>query len=91
MENASEKMSEVHSRHLVSKCLEIFEVNWASQISSRTRKDMSHGCEGLQDESYIKYQTYERCQEFYVQAKTILLLEQRETVEASNQGLKVNV
>jgi len=29
MEDASKKMSEVHSRHLVSKCLEIFKVNWA--------------------------------------------------------------
>ncbi|KYM95563.1 PREDICTED: uncharacterized protein LOC108780196 [Cyphomyrmex costatus] len=39
--------------------------------------------EVIEEESYIKHRIYERCQEFYVHAKAVLL-EQRETIETSN-------
>ncbi|KYN50059.1 hypothetical protein ALC62_00087 [Cyphomyrmex costatus] len=41
--------------------------------------------EELQEESYIKHRTYERCQEFYIQARAVLL-EQQESADVSNLG-----
>ncbi|XP_018317370.1 uncharacterized protein [Mycetomoellerius zeteki] len=82
-EDASEDVSNARSRHLVSTRLEILEANWAKFQTAHELCQMS--LENLHEEAYIKHRTYERCQEFYIQARATLL-EQQETVDASNSS-----
>jgi len=77
-------MSDTISCHLLSTRLEVLEDNWAKFQREHERIYHVHA-ERLEEESYIKHRTYERCQEFYVQAKA-LLLERRDAIDASNSS-----
>jgi len=89
VEDASEEISDTISRHLLSTRLEVLEDNWAKFQKEHERICHVHA-EGLEEESYIKHRTYERCQEFYVQAKA-LLLERRDAIDASNSSSRSSV
>jgi len=77
------KISDTISRHLLSTRLEVFD-NWAKFQKEHERICHVHA-ERLEEECYMKHRTYERCQEFYVQAKA-LLLERRDAIDASNSS-----
>lgn len=81
-EDALEEGSAVISRHLLSTRQEVLEANW-TRFKSEHEKICHAHAERISEESYIKHRTYERCQEFYVQAKAVLL-EQQESIETSN-------
>ncbi|XP_018377651.1 PREDICTED: uncharacterized protein LOC108770514 [Trachymyrmex cornetzi] len=86
--DAAEEVPDTRSRHLVNTRLEVLETNWAkSQVEHE--KICHTRIEGILDESYVKHRTYERCQEFYVQARA-LLLEQQDSIEASNSGSRLS-
>ncbi|XP_018406342.1 PREDICTED: uncharacterized protein LOC108771297, partial [Cyphomyrmex costatus] len=83
-EDASEGSSDSVSRHLLITRLEVFEANWV-KFRMEHEKMCLECPERIEDEPYVKQRTYERCQEFYVQAKAVLL-EQQEQKEASHSS-----
>lgn len=72
VEDALDNDTETLTRHLISTRLEVLETNWTKFQSEHD--NMFHETnEDLDGLSYIKNKTYERCQEFYVQARAALL------------------
>ncbi|KYQ50683.1 hypothetical protein ALC60_10226 [Trachymyrmex zeteki] len=86
--NAAEEVQDTRSHHLVNTRLEVLETNWA-KFQVEHEKICHTPSEGILKESYVKHRTYERCQEFYVQARA-LLLEQQESIETSNSGSRLS-
>jgi len=84
MEDTTGDISYTISRHLLNTRLEVLEDNWAKFQTEHERICHMHA-ERLEEESYLKHRTYERCQEFYVQAKASLL-EKRDMTDASNSS-----
>lgn len=75
------------TRHLLNTRLEVLETNW-----TRFQADHEVICQDATEsaeESYLKNRTYERCQEFYVQARAALLVRQDE-IEASNASSRIS-
>ncbi|XP_018360366.1 PREDICTED: uncharacterized protein LOC108759421 [Trachymyrmex cornetzi] len=81
VEDASEGIDGI-SRHLLNTRLEVLEANWIKFQAEHEKLCQAHA-ERIGEESYIKHRTYERCQEFFVQAKAVLL-EHQDIIEASN-------
>ncbi|XP_018406210.1 PREDICTED: odorant receptor Or1-like [Cyphomyrmex costatus] len=76
------------SRHIVNTRLEVLESNWNKFQAEHDR--LCNGNLGhIEEASYIKHRTYERCQEFYVHAKSVLL-EQQELIEASHPSSRAS-
>ncbi|XP_011880391.1 PREDICTED: uncharacterized protein LOC105568923 [Vollenhovia emeryi] len=86
VEDAEDHPSATISRNLVSTRLDVLESNWNKFQEEHERLCRVHAGR-LTDESYIRSRTYERCQEFYVQARSILL-DQQDSVEASNSSAR---
>lgn len=84
MEDATEEFSTHTSRHLIGTRLEILENNWAKFQTEHEKICMTEE-KRLEEEAYIKHRTYERCQEFFVQAKASLL-KQQDLIEASHSS-----
>lgn len=70
-----------HSRSLICTRLEVLESNW-----SKFQAEHEHIClenlDNTQGQAYVKNRVYERCQEFYVQARSALL-NRKEEIESS--------
>lgn len=81
-EDAAENDSSTISRNLVSTRLEVLASNWVKFQEEHERLCRVHAGR-INDESYIKHRIYERCQEFYVKARAILL-DQQDSVIASD-------
>lgn len=70
-----------HSRQLISTRLEVLEQNW-SKFQCEHESLCRNNLEKLKDRSYLKTKTFERCQEFYVNARATLM-SQRDDIDAS--------
>jgi len=68
VEDAAEEANATLTRHIVSTRLEVLEANW-----DKFQRDHDQICQTsvdiLNQESYMTKKTFERCQEFYIQAK----------------------
>lgn len=87
-EDALEDDSSSVARHVVNTRLELLEANW-TKFQTEHENLCHENMEQLTEESYMKHKTYERCQEFYVQAKATLLGRQEE-IEASNPSSRAS-
>lgn len=92
IQNALEDMvkgdTENVTRHLISTRLEILENNCAKFQSEHDALCLEEP-EVIVEQSYLKTRTFERCQEFYVQARAILLARQDE-IESSHAFSKAS-
>jgi len=86
VEDALDNDTETLTRHLINTRLEVLEANWTKFQSEHDNlcHEASEDFDGL---SYVKNKTYERCQEFYVQAHSALLARQDEIEASSSSAL----
>lgn len=77
VDNAWDDVSLPSSRQLITTRLEMVELHW-----NRFYTEHAHLCqeeyENLRDHPYIKFKVFERCHEFYVNARASLLAQRKE-------------
>lgn len=88
LEDALEGDTESVTRHLINTRLEVLESNWETFQNEHSILCLEDPT-SLNEQTYIRTRTYERCQEFYVQARATLLARQDEiesTIAASKSS-----
>lgn len=82
VDDALDMDSSSFTRSFLTTNLEVLESNW-TRFQTEHDKICQLDTGNLEDESYFRTKTYERCQQFYIQARSALLNHQ-EVLELSN-------
>lgn len=86
VEDVFENDTDTRTRYLINRRLKVLEANW-TKFQVEYDIICHEATKQLEEQSYIKNKVYKRCQKFYVQARTTLLVCQEE-IEGTNPSSK---